>query len=107
MLERLETDCGVSLIKIIQRATAKGLDQIYIDRFGPQTEPWFSVDDDSDGIPVSLPPCLLAIATDRRIGLIKPPAALQGFLCQRNGVLVGVPVRGVVAAVQNSPQACR
>jgi hypothetical protein len=56
MMERLETDCEVSIIKIIQRATAKGLDQIYIERYGPQTEPWFSIDDDIDGVPVKLPP---------------------------------------------------
>jgi hypothetical protein len=56
MMERLETDCEVSIIKIIQRATAKGLDQMYIDQYGPQTEPWFTVDDDIDGIPVKLPP---------------------------------------------------
>jgi hypothetical protein len=55
MMERLEADCEVSIIKIIQRAAAKGLDQMYIDRYGPQTEPWFRIDDDIDGIPVSIP----------------------------------------------------
>jgi hypothetical protein len=53
MMERLEANCGVSLIRIIQRATAKGLDQMYIDQYGPQTGPWFTMDDDTDGIPVS------------------------------------------------------
>ena len=51
MLERLQAECGVDLPKIIQRATAKGLDQIYIDQYGPQTDLWFTMDDE-DGMPV-------------------------------------------------------
>jgi hypothetical protein len=39
----------VSFTKIIQPASAKGLDQMYIDQYGPHTDPWFSM----DGIPVS------------------------------------------------------
>ncbi len=54
--ERPRSACRVSLIKIIQRATAKGLDQIYIGQYGPQTGAWFRIDDDIDGIPVKLAP---------------------------------------------------
>ena len=53
MLERMQADCEVSLIRIVQLATAKGLNQMYIEQYGPQTEPWFSMDDDIDGVPLS------------------------------------------------------